>query len=189
MDKAVSSPLEAQAEVADLLARGAHTEAGAVLETAMARWKKNPKLQLLKGEVLAATAPAEAALHYGTLIRDPTLGPWAAARLVELFPISGLSGSDAVAIAGDVSGSEIERRLKERVLDALLAAADDEAKAWIYEAAGTGSGIFKYESKLAVTVSPSSKALKNAPSALRNALAHQKVSATAANAPSRDGMR
>lgn len=151
MDKAASSPLEAQAEVSSLLAQGAHTEAGSLLETALARWPKNSKLQLLQGEVLAATAPAAAAVHYGRLTREPNLAPWAAARLADQFPISGLSGADAIAIAGDVSGSEIERRLKERILDALLLAADDETKARIYEAAGTGSGIFKYESKLAVT--------------------------------------
>jgi len=148
MDKC--SPLEAQAEVAGLLARGAHAEAGSLLETALARWPKNPKLQLLKGEVLAATAPAAAAVHYGRLTRDPNLAPWAAARLVDLFPISGLGGGDAIAIAGAISGSQIERRLKERILDALLLAADDETKTRIYEAAGTESGIFKYESKLAV---------------------------------------
>jgi len=148
MDK--GSPLEAQAEVASLLARGAHAEAGSLLETALARWPKNPKLQLLKGEVLAATAPAAAAVHYARLTRDPNLAPWAAARLVDLFPISGLGGGDAAAIAGDISGSQIERRLKERILDALLLAADDETKARIYEAAGTESAIFKYESKLAV---------------------------------------
>jgi thioredoxin-like negative regulator of GroEL len=148
--KGASSPVEAQEEIAHLLARGAYTEAEPFVETALARWPKNSKLQLLKGEVLGARSPALAAVHYAALAREPNLAPWAMARLADLFPISELAGDYAVAIAEGVSGSAVERRLKETILDSLLSGANSETKAAIYEIAGAQSGIFKYESKLAV---------------------------------------
>ncbi len=149
-DKATSSPVEVQAEISGLLARGAVAEAQRLLETALASWPKNPKLRLLEGEVLAAASPARAAAHYATLIADPALAPWALARLADLFPISELAGEDAAAIAEAVCSDAVERKFKEPILDALLATDDAETKARLTEIAGTRSAIFKYESRLAV---------------------------------------
>ena len=150
MDKAASSPVEAQAEISGLLARGAAAEAQRVLDTALTSWPKNPKLLLLKGQVLAAASPAEAAVHYAALIAEPALAPWALARLADLFPVSGLAGEDAAAIAEAVCSDAVERRFKEPILDALLATGGAETKATLTEIAGTRSAIFKYESRLAV---------------------------------------
>jgi len=149
-DKAASSPVEAQAEISGLLARGAAAEAQRVLDTALTSWPKNPKLLLLKGQVLAAASPAEAAVHYAALIAEPALAPWALARLADLFPVSGLAGEDAAAIAEAVCSDAVERRFKEPILDALLATGDAETVAKLTEIAGTRSAIFKYESRLAV---------------------------------------
>lgn len=149
-DKAASSPVEMQVEISGLLARGAVGDAQRLLDTALAGWPKNPKLRLLEGEVLAAASPARAAVHYAALIAEPALAPWALARLADLFPVSGLAGEDAVAIAEAVCSDAAERRIKEPILDALLAAGDAETKARLTEIAGTRSAIFKYESRLAV---------------------------------------
>jgi thioredoxin-like negative regulator of GroEL len=149
-DKAASSPVEMQAEISGLLARGAVGDAQRLLDTALAGWPKNPKLRLLEGEVLAAASPVRAAVHYAALIAEPALAPWALARLADLFPVSGLAGEDAAAIAEAVCSDAVERRFKEPILDALLEAGDAETKARLTEIAGTRSAIFKYESRLAV---------------------------------------
>ncbi|MBV8978148.1 MAG: hypothetical protein JOZ13_12300 [Alphaproteobacteria bacterium] len=149
-DKAASSPVEVQAEIKRLLSAGAVAEARSVLDAALERWKRNPKLLLLKGEVLAASSPVRAAAHFAALMADPSLAPWALARLSDLFPISGLTGDDALAIADAICSDRVERRVRERLLDELLSTADAVTKTKLIELAGANSAIFKYESKLAV---------------------------------------
>ena len=149
-DKAASSPVAAHAEVAALLASGAVSEAQAALDAALARWPKNPKRVLVKGEVLAKASPVQAATHYASLTSDPALAPWAAARLADLLPLPAATSDEAAALAEAVCDGVVERPLKEPILDALLEAGDDAAKSKLIEIAGAKSKIFKYESKLAV---------------------------------------
>src|SRR6202042_2464712 len=142
--------VQAHAEVAALLARGAVAEAESLLEAALARWPKNPKLLLVKGEVLAKASPARAAVHYAALTGDANLAPWPAGRLADLLPLPAVTPDEAVALAEAVCAGAVERPLKERILDALLESGDAATRTKLTEIAGNKSKIFKYESKLAV---------------------------------------
>jgi tetratricopeptide (TPR) repeat protein len=178
-DKAASSPVEAHAEVAQLLAGGAVREAEAALEAALARWPKNPKLVLAKGEVLAKASPVQAATYYASLTSDPALAPWAAARLADLLPLPDATSDEAAALAQAVCDGAVERPLKEPILDALLKAGDDAAKTRLIEIAGSKSKIFKYESKLAVARTESGD-FAGAIAVLANARAEGRLSVHAA---------
>lgn len=178
-DKAASSPVEAHAEVAALLARGAVAEAEAALEAALARWSRNPKLLLVKGEVLAKTSPARAAVHYAALTGDASLAPWPAGRLADLLPLPAATPDEAVALAEAVCAGAVDRPLKERILDALLESGDTAARTKLTEIAGAKSKIFKYESKLAVARTESGD-FEGAIDVLANARAEGRLSLHAA---------
>jgi tetratricopeptide (TPR) repeat protein len=178
-DKAASSPVEAHAEVADRLACGAVAEAGTALEAALARWPRNPKLLLVKGEVLAKTSPPQAAAHYAALTGDPALAPWVAGRLADLLPLPKATPEEAAALAEAVCAGTVERPLRERILDALLETADDATKSTLIEIAGTKAKIFKYESKLAVARTEAGD-IEGAIAVLANARADGRLSLHAA---------
>ncbi|MBV9992166.1 MAG: tetratricopeptide repeat protein [Alphaproteobacteria bacterium] len=149
-DKAPISAMQIHDAVAAGLARGAVAEASAELETALARWPGHSKLRLLKGEVLARTARTDAALYYADLLDDQALAVWASPRLVELLGGAPLELDGALAVARRVSRAEAEDKLREPVLEALLKRPDQKEAARLLKLVGARSGIFRFESKLAV---------------------------------------
>ena len=149
-DKAPISAMQIHDAVAADLARGAVDEATEQLEAALARWPAHSKLRLLKGEVLAQSSRAAAALYYAELLEDPALCVWASPRLTELLNGSPLDLSDALAVARRVSRAGANDRVREPVLDALLKREDGDESARLLKIVGSKSGIFRFESKLAV---------------------------------------
>jgi len=148
--KAPNSAMDAHAAVLAQLEAGAVAEAAALLEKASARWPDHSKLRLLQGDVLARTSPAEAAMYYAGLLDDPTIAVWVSARLAALLRDGPLSLEEALAVARLICGARAEAKLKEPVLDALLKRELPREGERILEVVGSTSGIFRFESKLAV---------------------------------------
>ncbi len=144
--KAPNSPLAAHAAVQAKLDAGASR---ALLEASIARWPGNPKLLLLKGDLLERQAqPREAALHYAALMTDPAIAVWAAGRLAVLLKGDPLPLADAAAVVRDVSRSDVDAKLKGALLNALLS--HDDGEGTLLDMAGTLSSLFQYELRLAV---------------------------------------
>src|ERR1700749_4712365 len=147
-----NSPAAAHAAVLDRLQRGAANDASVVFDTAIARWPNNPKLRLLRGEVLEGLARRDdAAVAYATLLADPALAVWAAPRLAATLNGEMLGVETAEQVARAVGESAIESKLKIAMLDRLLDRPEPEERARILDVAGTTSNVFRYESKLAVS--------------------------------------
>jgi hypothetical protein len=147
--KAPNSPLAAHAAVQAKLDAGAAGAARALLEASTARWPGNPKLLLLKGELLERQAqPREAALHYAALTTDPAIAVWASGRLAALLKGDPLPLADAAAVVRDVSRSDVDAKLKGSLLNALLS--HDDGEGTLLDIAGTLSSLFQYELRLAV---------------------------------------
>lgn len=149
-EKAPNSAVEVHDAVVSHLAQGAVAQASEQLETALARWPGHSKLRLLKGEVLARASRADAALYYADLLEDPAIAVWASARLAELLGGEPLALRQAMAAVRRVCTVNADSKLKEPALDVLLKRESPRESARLLKLAGLKSGIFRFESKLAV---------------------------------------
>jgi len=145
-----ATPDEAHTIILRTLESGDVEAATALFERASNRWPRQPKLLLLKGDVLARQhGPAEAAFHYATLL-DANFGTWAANRLLSLLRENPLNFSDAEKLTRLIVEANAELKLKTPALDILVDRKDAAEREQLVQFLGLQSGIFRYEWKLAV---------------------------------------
>ncbi len=145
-----ASVAEANRSVLQLLEEGKSAGALALLESALARWPRNQRLLLTKGEVLAASGSDKAAEHYAGLLSDPKAVPWAVTRLRELLEKEPLELDAALKVGAQIAAADIEPRLKQPLLDLLLEREEPSERMRLLETIAPAAGLHKYEWKLAV---------------------------------------
>ncbi len=144
---------EAVADIRARIARGDAAGAERVLETAQRQWPSDASLRLTRGELLAARdGPDAAASYYADLIAMDALLPWPAGRLQAILPSAKLAPPTVRKAARAVATAKLDERLKQGLLQALLASSEEGDRASLLQEVAPVCGIFRFELRLAIAL-------------------------------------